>query len=157
MAEVSCPACSAGQLTSWTALGTTRMSVWFEGIEYLSPQGIGATGEPKRGQLVRITLTVKNMGTKNASFCSDGKIKWESDSTAPQVVTTTEGVREGADLNTTYKPGQSLNGSFNLDVGAREDKVAYWQNLTDAQPSFVLNLSRGSTSGRRCLGVHLPG
>ncbi|MFI2260956.1 hypothetical protein [Streptomyces tubercidicus] len=123
--------------------GTTRMSVWFEGIEYLSPQGIGATGESKRGQFVRITLTVKNVGTKNASFCSDGKIKWESDSTAPQVVTTTEGVREGADLNTTYKSGQSLNGSFNLDVGAREGKVAYWQNLTDAQPSFVLSLSRG--------------
>ncbi|MFC9234935.1 hypothetical protein ACFTZK_00295 [Streptomyces decoyicus] len=58
-------------------------------------------------------------------------------------MTTTEGVREGADLNTTYKPGKSLNGSFNLDVRVREGKVAYWQNLTDAQPSFVLNLFRG--------------
>ncbi|MFF2008392.1 hypothetical protein ACFVWY_04850 [Streptomyces sp. NPDC058195] len=124
--------------------GTTRMSVWFEGIEYLSARDIGATGEPKRGQFVRITLTVKNVGTKNASFSSDGKIKWESDATAPQVVTTAEGVREGADLNTTYKPGQSLNGSFNLDIGGKEGKAAYWQNLTDAQPSFVLKLSLGN-------------
>ncbi|MFF1417650.1 DUF4352 domain-containing protein [Streptomyces sp. NPDC058280] len=104
---------------------TTKMQVTVKGAKYVTPSEIDTTNEPKLGQYVVLTLTLKNVGKKPADFAAYGVTTWESKDTAAQDATTLEGVGEGPELDTTYKPGQSVTGSLVLDVGAKGGIVSY--------------------------------
>ncbi|AKJ10077.1 hypothetical protein ABB07_08580 [Streptomyces incarnatus] len=71
-----------------------------------------------------LTLTFKNAGTTPAHVDTYGNLKWEDSSTAAQDATTLEGVGEGADVDTDYKPGQAVTGKLILDVGRRGGVVS---------------------------------
>ncbi|MEV4971946.1 DUF4352 domain-containing protein [Streptomyces scopuliridis] len=104
---------------------TTKMQVTFKSAEYVTAADIDTTNEPELGQYVRLTLTLKNVGSKPADVSMYGATTWEDGSTAAQDATTLEGVGEGPELDTTYKPGQSVTGSLVLDVGAKGGIVSY--------------------------------
>ncbi|MFB7919211.1 DUF4352 domain-containing protein [Streptomyces sp. NPDC056061] len=116
----------------------TQLEVTATKAEYVSPADIGTTNKPK-GQYVRLTLTVKNVGKKPGDFAAYGMMKWENASTATQDASTLEGVGDGPDLDTTYKPGQAVTGSLVLDVGTKGGTVSYWGDSSDG-PLFSIEL-----------------
>ncbi|WP_326812083.1 DUF4352 domain-containing protein [Streptomyces scopuliridis] len=104
---------------------TTKMQVTVKSAKYVTPADVDTTNEPELGQYVVLTLTLKNVGSKPADFAAYGATTWENKDTAAQDATTLEGVGEGPELDTTYKPGQSVTGSLVLDVGAKGGIVSY--------------------------------
>ncbi|MGW2514709.1 DUF4352 domain-containing protein [Streptomyces scopuliridis] len=104
---------------------TTKMQVTVKSAKYATPAEVDTTNEPELGQYVVLTLTLKNVGSKPADFAAYGVTTWENKDTAAQDATTLEGVGEGPELDTTYKPGQSVTGSLILDVGAKGGIVSY--------------------------------
>ncbi|MFJ5222233.1 DUF4352 domain-containing protein [Streptomyces sp. NPDC088400] len=104
---------------------TTKMQVTVKSAKYVSPSEIDTTNEPTLGQYVVLTLTIKNVGPKPGEFAGYGVITWEDGDTAAQDATTLEGVGDSPELDTTYKPGQSVTGSLVLDVGAKGGTLSY--------------------------------
>ncbi|MFD7900150.1 DUF4352 domain-containing protein [Streptomyces sp. NPDC059743] len=102
----------------------TKMQVTVKDVKYVDPTDIGTTNEPTLGQFVVLTLTIKNVGSKPGDFAGYGLITWEDANTAAQDATTLETV-DGPELDTTYKPGQSVTGSLVLDVGAKGGTLDY--------------------------------
>ncbi|MFD4699747.1 DUF4352 domain-containing protein [Streptomyces niveus] len=119
----------------------TQMEVTVKEATYVTPAEVDTTNEPELGQYVRLTLTVKNVGTKPGDFSAYGLMKWENDDTAAQDATTLEGVGEGASLDVSYKPGQSVTGSMVLDVGAKGGTLTYWGGEGEGEaPVFSVTL-----------------
>ncbi|MCM2412539.1 hypothetical protein [Streptomyces sp. RKAG290] len=69
----------------------------------VTPEEIGAEQRGK-GQLLVLTLTIKNIGHHVATVSTDGAVKWQDEKTSPRVATTDEAV-DGPELDTEYKPG----------------------------------------------------
>ncbi|MEU9011520.1 DUF4352 domain-containing protein [Streptomyces sp. NPDC048479] len=120
----------------------TRMQVMVKEAKYVTPADVDTTNEPEHGQYVRLTLTVKNVGTKVGTFSGYGMIKWEDAKTAAQEATTLEGVGTGPDLDTTYKPGQSVTGTLVLDVANKGGTLSYWDELFTDKPAFTVPLPK---------------
>lgn len=122
---------------------TSRMKVTVASAEYVTPAQVNTTNQPEKGQYVALTLTVRNTGGAPADFAAYGMMKWEDAKTAAQDATTLEGVGEGADLDTTYKPGQSVTGRLVLDVVRRGGVVHYYDaNAGGESPSFTVELPK---------------
>ncbi|MEV3967409.1 DUF4352 domain-containing protein [Streptomyces sp. NPDC050698] len=121
---------------------TSKMSVKVVDAEYVTAEQLDTSNEPENGQYVKLTLTLKNVGDAPAEFSSYGMMRWESTDTAAQDASTLEGVGEGQDLDTTYKPGQSVTGTLVLDVGDEGGTVSYIgsEDLEAAEPVFSVNL-----------------
>ncbi|MBT2412621.1 DUF4352 domain-containing protein [Streptomyces sp. ISL-12] len=120
---------------------TTKMAVTVEEAKYVTPAEVGTTNEPERGQFVRLTLTLKNVGDAPAEIMLYGMMQWEDADTAAQDASTLEGVGEGPELDTTYKPGQSVTGTIVLDVGAKGGTVSYvGTEDPQAKAAFVVEL-----------------
>ncbi|WP_432034834.1 DUF4352 domain-containing protein [Streptomyces cucumeris] len=104
---------------------TSKMRVTAVSAKYVTPSEINTSNQPEQGQYVVLTLTLKNVGKAPAEFSSYGLMEWEDIKSTAQDATTLEGVGEGPDLDTTYKPGQSVTGKLVLDVARRGGKVSY--------------------------------
>ncbi|MFE6778916.1 DUF4352 domain-containing protein [Streptomyces sp. NPDC057702] len=122
---------------------TSTMKVTVVGAEYVSPAQVDTTNEPEKGQYVSLTLTVANVGKAPADFAAYGMMKWEDARTAAQDATTLEGVGQGQQLDTTYRPGQSVTGRLVLDVVRRGGLVHYYDaNARGEAPSFTVELPK---------------
>ncbi|MGW0613757.1 DUF4352 domain-containing protein [Streptomyces sp. NPDC002788] len=121
---------------------TSKMSVKVVSAEYVTAEQLDTSNEPENGQYVKLTLTLKNVGKAPAEFSSYGMMQWEDTDTAAQDASTLEGVGEGQDLDTTYKPGQSVTGTLVLDVGDGGGTVSYVgsEDLEADEPVFSVNL-----------------
>lgn len=120
---------------------TTQMKVTVVSAKYVTPEEVDTTNKPEHGQYVALTLTLKNVGKAPAEVMTYGMMKWEDDTTAAQDASTLEGVGEGDDLDTTYKPGQSVTGKLILDVGRRGGIVSYTgTDDPDADAAFKVKL-----------------
>ncbi|MCQ6554809.1 DUF4352 domain-containing protein [Streptomyces sp. C10-9-1] len=121
---------------------TSKLSVTVDSVEYVTPEEINTTNEPDLGQFVKVTLTVKNVGDADAEFAGYGSMYWEDEETAAQGATTLEGVGEGPDLDTTYRPGQSVTGFMILDVGRKGGTVGYTGEAGpfSDEPAFTIEL-----------------
>ncbi|MBP2059743.1 DUF4352 domain-containing protein [Streptomyces iranensis] len=122
---------------------TTKMQVTAVSAKYVTPAEVDTTNKPKQGQYVKLTLTLKNVGKAPAEIMTYGMMQWEDDQTAAQDASTLEGVGDGPDLDTTYKPGQAVTGSLVLDVGRRGGKVSYVGGDDPGKgPTFVVKLPK---------------
>lgn len=120
---------------------TSTMSVTVVSAKYVTPTEIDTTNEPEQGQFVELTLTLKNVGQAPAEVMLYGMLKWEDAEHAAQDATTLEGVGDGPELDTTYKPGQSVTGKVVLDVAAKGGKVSYTGTEDpNAEAAFVVEL-----------------
>jgi hypothetical protein len=120
---------------------TTKMSVTVVSAKYVTPAEIDTTNRPEQGQFVELTLTLKNVGKAPADVMLYGMLKWEDDQTAAQDATTLEGAGEGPELDTTYKPGQSVTGKVVLDVARKGGTVSYTgTDDPNAEAAFVVEL-----------------
>ncbi|MFF4478663.1 DUF4352 domain-containing protein [Streptomyces sp. NPDC001520] len=122
---------------------TTKMQVTAVSAKYVTPAEVGTTNQPEQGQYVKLTLTLKNVGKAPAEIMTYGMMQWEDNKTAAQDASTLEGVGEGPDLDTTYKPGQAVTGSLVLDVARRGGKVSYVGGDDPSEgPTFVVKLPK---------------
>lgn len=122
---------------------TTQMEVTVVSAKYVTPAEVDTTNEPENGQYVELTLKLANVGKAPAEIMTYGMMKWESSDTAAQDATTLEGVGEGQDLDTTYRPGQSVTGKLVLDVGAKDGTVGYYgTDDPSGEPAFVVKLPK---------------
>ncbi|GAA0641124.1 hypothetical protein GCM10009548_01590 [Streptomyces malaysiensis subsp. malaysiensis] len=122
---------------------TTQMQVTVVSAKYVTPAEVDTTNKPEQGQYIKLTLTLKNVGKAPAEIMTYGMMKWEDDKTAAQDASTLEGVGDGPDLDTTYKPGQSVTGSLVLDVGRRGGRVSYVGGDDPGEgPTFVVKLPK---------------
>jgi len=120
---------------------TTQMSVTVESARYVTPAEVDTTNEPEHGQYVELKLTLKNVGKAPAEIMTYGMMRWEDEQTAAQDATTLEGVGEGPELDTTYKPGQSVTGTLILDVARKGGTVGYYGTEDPSgEPAFVVEL-----------------
>ncbi|MEV7250783.1 DUF4352 domain-containing protein [Streptomyces cyaneofuscatus] len=120
----------------------TQLEVTVKSAEYVTPAQISTSNEPENGQFLRLTITVKNVGKAPGEFSSYGMMTWEDANTAAQEATTLESVGEGQDVDTTYKPGQSVTGSLILDVGAKGGTLSYASSIVDEAPAFTIELPK---------------
>ncbi len=120
----------------------TQLEVTVKSAQYVTPAQIGTANEPENGQFVKLTITVKNVGKAPGEFAAYGMMTWENANTAAQEATTLEGVGEGQDVDTTYKPGQSVTGSLILDVGAKGGTLSYANSIVDEAPAFTIELPK---------------
>ncbi|MFB7823896.1 DUF4352 domain-containing protein [Streptomyces hydrogenans] len=120
------------------AAPNTEFEVKAVSAKYATPEEVGTSNKPKNGQFLVLTLTVKNVGSKSGEFASYGMMKWETEGTAAQDASTLESV-DGPELDTTYKPGQSVTGKLVLDVGGKGGLVSYFDGLSDV-PSVVVSI-----------------
>ncbi|MEU1200100.1 DUF4352 domain-containing protein [Streptomyces sp. NPDC005813] len=122
---------------------TSKMQVKVVSATYVTPAEIDTTNKPEQGQFVKLTLTLKNVGDAPAKFAAYGMMKWEDDQTAAQDATTLEGVGDGPDLDTTYKPGQAVTGSLVLDIARKGGTVSYvGMDDPSADAAFVVKLPK---------------
>ncbi|MDX2575881.1 DUF4352 domain-containing protein [Streptomyces scabiei] len=123
---------------------TSKMQVTVVSAKYVTPAEIDTTNKPEHGQFVELTLTLKNVGKAPAKFSAYGLMTWEDDKTAAQDATTLEGVGEGPELDTTYKPGQSVTGKLILDVARKGGTVSYVgsDDLDAEGPVFTIKLPK---------------
>lgn len=123
---------------------TTQMQVTVVSAKYVTPADVNTTNKPEKGQYVELTLTLKNVGGAPAEIMTYGMMKWEDAQTAAQDATTLEGVGEGQDLDTTYKPGQSVTGKLVLDVVRKGGTVGYYgvEDPDTEEPAFVVELPK---------------
>ncbi|MFF1400232.1 DUF4352 domain-containing protein [Streptomyces sp. NPDC058287] len=124
---------------------TSKMQVTVVSAKYVTPAEVDTTNKPEQGQYVKLTLTFKNVGKAPAEVMTYGMMKWEDSKTAAQDATTLEGVGEGPELDTTYKPGQSVTGKLILDVARKGGTVSYFDNNSDPEaegPSFKVALPK---------------
>jgi hypothetical protein len=116
----------------------TKMSVTVKEAAYVTPDEVDAQ-EPEHGQYVRLTLTVKNTGTAPGTYAGYGALRWEDAQTAAQDATTLV-IPDGPELDTTYKPGQSVTGVVVLDVARKGGTVTYWDSAATEAPAFSIAL-----------------
>ncbi|WP_158716604.1 DUF4352 domain-containing protein [Streptomyces sp. NRRL F-5630] len=117
----------------------TKMSVTAVKAKYVTAEEINGN-EPEQGQYVALTLTLKNVGEAPAQISVYGLMNWQDADHAAQDATTLEGLG-GPDLETTYKPGQSVTGTVVLDVAARGGEVSLLNAASDDQaPFFTVKL-----------------
>jgi hypothetical protein len=120
---------------------TSRMQVTAVSAKYVTPAEIDTTNKPENGQFVVLTLTLKNVGKAPVEIATYGLMKWEDGQSSAQDASTLEGVGDGPDLDTTYKPGQSVTGKLVRDVARCGGKVSYvGGDDPSAGPSFVVKL-----------------
>ncbi len=120
---------------------TGKMSVTFVSAKYVTPAEINTSSKPEHGQFVEVTLTFKNVGKSTARVETYGNLMWDDSSSAGQDATTLEGVGEGDDVDTDYKPGQGVTGKLVLDVGKRGGFVYYmFSEDPEGGTPFVLKL-----------------
>lgn len=121
---------------------TSKMSVTVVSAKYADQPDI--YGDPKNGQYVELTLTLKNVGKAPAKFSSYGVMQWEDEKTAAQDASSLASTGEGPDLDTTYDPGQSVTGTIVLDVVRKGGKVSYVgsENPWAEGPTFVVELPK---------------
>ncbi|WP_406160959.1 DUF4352 domain-containing protein [Streptomyces canus] len=120
---------------------TSKMKTTVVSAKYVTPAEVDTTNEPEHGQYVELTLKLENVGQAPAEVLTYGMMKWEDSKTAAQDASTLEGVGEGDDLDTTYKPGQSVTGKLILDVGRRGGVVSYaGTEDPDADAAFRVQL-----------------
>jgi hypothetical protein len=147
------PVVGVGETATWDVVETdeygenpkavTQMSVTVESVRYVTPAEIDAAGSPEHGQFVELKLTLKNVGTAPADVMTYGMLAWEDKQTAAQDATTLEGVGEGPDLDTTYKPGQAVTGTLILDVARKGGTVSYLgTDDPSAEAAFVIELPK---------------
>jgi hypothetical protein len=128
------PGGSAGKRTVRTTFEVTARSA-----EYVTAAEVGAPSPARHGQYLVLTLTLKNVGPKEAAFRGRGAMKWETEGTAARDATT-RARSGGPDLNTTYQPGQSVTGSIVLDIGRPGGLVSYYD--TPGAAAFTVYLPR---------------
>lgn len=122
---------------------TTQMSVTVVSAKYVTASEVDTTNEPEHGQYVELTLTLKNVGDAPAEIMTYGTMQWEDKQTAAQDATTLEGVGDGATLDTTYKPGQSVTGKLILDVARKGGTVGYYgSDDPSGEAAFVVELPK---------------
>jgi hypothetical protein len=121
---------------------TSTMSVEVVSAEYVTPDEVDTGDEPENGQYVKLTLTLKNIGDAPAEIRTFGMMEWEDTDTAAQNASTREGVGDGREIDTVYKPGQSVTGTLVLDVGEEGGTVSFnGSQDPDAEgPVFSVNL-----------------
>ena len=120
---------------------TSKMKTTVVSAKYVTPAEVDTTNQPEHGQYVELTLKLENVGSAPADVMTYGMMKWEDAKTAAQDASTLEGVGEGDDLDTTYKPGQSVTGKLVLDVGRRGGVVSYTgTDDPDAEAAFKVEL-----------------
>lgn len=115
---------------------TTAMTATVVKARYVTAEEIGAERREK-DQLLVLTLTIKNTGHNVGTISTDGALKWEDRQTSPQVATTHE-TMDGPELDTEYKPGQSVTGSLVLHVGRKGGTLSYIDD--PSRPSFRVAL-----------------
>ncbi|MEU7039856.1 DUF4352 domain-containing protein [Streptomyces varsoviensis] len=135
------PTLLVGQSGTYTARDSatdvkTKMQVTVKAAKYVTPEEVNTSNKPK-GQYLRLTLTVKNVGKAAGEFSAYGKITWEDVSTAAQPATTLESTG-GPELDTTYKPGQAVTGDVVLDVLRKGGTLSYADGVDGA--SFKVTL-----------------
>lgn len=116
----------------------TRFAVTVKAASYVGAADVGTNEPAEHGQFVRLTLTVKNIGKAPGRFTGYGAIKWEDEKTAAQDATTLH-LLDGPDLDTEYKPGQSVTGSIVLDVARKGGTLTYWDSASEV-PAFSIAL-----------------
>ncbi|MEU3730024.1 DUF4352 domain-containing protein [Streptomyces sp. NPDC033538] len=120
---------------------TSKMSVTVVSAKYVTPAEIDTTNEPEQGQFVELELTLKNVGQAPAEVMLYGMLKWEDADHAAQDATTLEGVGDGPELDTSYKPGQAVTGKVVLDVATKGGKVSYTGTEDpEAEAAFIVEL-----------------
>ncbi|MFD5573699.1 DUF4352 domain-containing protein [Streptomyces cadmiisoli] len=120
---------------------TSKMSVTVVSAKYVTAEEVGTSNEADHGQYVELTLTLKNVGDAPAEIMTYGMMEWENEQTAAQDATTLEGVGEGPELDTKYKPGQAVTGKLILDVAAKGGTVSYvGTDDPNAEAAFVVKL-----------------
>ncbi|GGN81408.1 hypothetical protein GCM10011579_067930 [Streptomyces albiflavescens] len=115
---------------------STKMRVSVRSAKYMSAAELGASHEPKRGQYVVLTLTIKNVGNETGRFSPYGAMRCQ-DGAGARDCTTRESVG-GRDVDRQYAPGQSVTGSVVLDVVRRGGTVTYFD--APGRPSFTVLL-----------------
>ncbi|GGQ33385.1 DUF4352 domain-containing protein [Streptomyces roseolilacinus] len=124
----------------------TTFGVTVKEATYVDAADIGS-GEPaENGQFVRLTLAITNVGKANGDFTSYGAIKWEDEQTAAQDATTLH-LLDGPELDTEYKPGQSVTGSIVLDVARKGGTLTYWDSANSDAPAFSITLPTAGSGG----------
>lgn len=136
------PIVAVGKTATYTAEDSatnakTKMSITLKDVKTVTPSEIGTTTKPK-GQYVALTLTVKNVGSAEGGFHPYGLMKWEDSSTAEQDASTLETSDAGQDVDTTYKPGQSVTGDVVLDVPRMGGRVNFYDSPGAASLTFEL-------------------
>ncbi|MFD9205986.1 DUF4352 domain-containing protein [Streptomyces sioyaensis] len=115
----------------------TKMQITLKDVKAVTPSQIDTTTKPK-GLYVVLTLTVKNVGSKDGGFHPYGLMKWEDEQTAEQDASTLEKTGAGQDVDTTYRPGQSVTGDVVLDVPRMGGRVNFYDGLEAASLAFEL-------------------
>jgi outer membrane murein-binding lipoprotein Lpp len=121
---------------------TTQVEVTVVSAKYVTPAEVDTTNEPENGQSVELTLKLANVGKAPAEIMTYGMMQWQDEKTAAQDATTLEGVGEGQDLDTTYRPGQSVTGKLVLDVVRKGGTVGYYSDNPSGEPSFAVKLPK---------------
>ncbi|MEU1254766.1 DUF4352 domain-containing protein [Streptomyces chartreusis] len=122
---------------------TTQMEVTVVGAKYVTPAEVDTSNKPQNGQYVALTLKLENVGKAPAEIMTYGSMQWEDEQTAAQDATTLEGVGEGQNVDTTYKPGQSVTGKLILDVGRKGGTVGYYSaEDPSGEPAFIVELPK---------------
>ncbi len=115
---------------------TTAMTVTVVKARYVTAREMGIE-HGEKGQFVVLTLTIKNIGHNVGAVSTGGAVKWEDRLTSPRDATTRD-TAEGPDLDTAYRPGQSVTGSLVLHVGRRGGTVSYIDD--PSRPTFRVAL-----------------
>nr|WP_159059616.1 DUF4352 domain-containing protein [Streptomyces antibioticus] len=110
---------------------TTTLKVTVKSVKYVTPAALDTSNKPKNGQYAVLTLTVANVGDQPGRFSPYGAMQWMDDQTAAQDCTTLESV-DGQDVDTEYRPGQSVTGGVVLDVGRKGGTVLYFDDAGEA-------------------------
>lgn len=126
---VKAPTLGVGQSADFAASDDTREVATRFKVTYRSATIISAeeaedaAEQPPGGVYVRVGLTVENVG-KQTGVLSGMAFKWSSSSTAEQSATTLADPI-GADITTTYQPGQSVTGDVVLYALERGGEFVY--------------------------------
>ncbi|MFI7101354.1 DUF4352 domain-containing protein [Streptomyces sp. NPDC050161] len=136
------PDVTVGESGTYTAVDSAtgtekKMSVTFKDLRAVTPSEIHATKQPK-GQYVVLTLTVKNVGSKDGGFHPQGVLKWSDGQAAEQDVSTRQKSGTGDNLDATYRPGQSVTGDVVLDIPGAGGKVNLYDGSKSPAVTFEL-------------------
>ncbi|MCP9213137.1 DUF4352 domain-containing protein [Streptomyces cucumeris] len=102
----------------------TTFKVTVNEIKYIGQSAADDTTTPAEGQYVRLGITLKNVGQNKAHLLTYGQLEWEDRDSAAQDATTLN-TPEGPELDTKYKPGQTVTGRPILDVPERGGVLNY--------------------------------
>ncbi|MGW1839680.1 DUF4352 domain-containing protein [Streptomyces sp. NPDC002067] len=112
----------------------TQMSVTFKDMRAVQASEIHATKPPKH-QYAVFTFTVKNTGDKNGAFHPQ-KLKWTDGQSPEQPAFTSEKSGSGQNLDTTYRPGQTVTGDVVLDMPGGSGALRYYDGSGPVSLSF---------------------